>query len=170
MGKKILSEKYATNSSSVRQSFVFLPVTADTVSSIIEHLEILYRLLKMASAALQKIFAYRYSSSRWLKFSMDAYSDRIILQKSKPINHFFSTRAAEVWRTLKLVDRCNGCSPIKVKENFTPPSSFQRFQICPDIVFLQLIFVNCIIRYTVECPCITCCSISLSNLLLSFAV
>ena len=45
---------------------------------------------------------------------------------------------------------CNGCSPIKVKENFTPPSSFPLFQICPDIVFLQLTFVNCIIRYTVD--------------------
>ena len=50
---------------------------------------------------------------------------------------------------------CNGCSPIKVKENFTPPRSFQRSQICPDIVFLQLTFVNCIIRCTLECCCIT---------------
>ena len=58
---------------------------------------------------------------------------------------------------------CNGCSPIKVKENFTPPSSFQRFQICPDIVFLQLTFVNCIIRYTVDYRCITCCSITPAN-------
>ena len=59
--------------------------------------------------------------------------------------------------------KCNGCFPIKVKENFTPPSSFQRFQICPDIVFLQLTFVNCIISYTVEYRCITCFSISPDN-------
>ena len=59
--------------------------------------------------------------------------------------------------------KCNGCSPIKVKENFTPPSSVQWFQICPDIVFLQLTFVNCIIRYAVEYRCITCCSITLDN-------
>ena len=50
----------------------------------------------------------------------------------------------------------NICScPTKVKENFTPPSSFQRFQICSDIVFLQLTFVNCIIHYTVDYRCIT---------------
>ena len=55
--------------------------------------------------------------------------------------------------------KCNGCSPIKVKENFTPPSSFQRFQICLNIVFLHLIFVNCIIRYTLEFPCFTSYSI-----------
>ena len=65
---------------------------------------------------------------------------------------------------------CNGYSPIKVNENFTPPSSFQRFQICPDIVFLQLTFVNCIMHYTVDYRCITCCSITPDNSLLSFAV
>ena len=59
--------------------------------------------------------------------------------------------------------KCYGCSPIKVKENFTQPRTFQRFQICPDIVFLQLFFVNCFIRYTVEYRCITCFSILLDN-------
>ena len=59
--------------------------------------------------------------------------------------------------------KCNGCSPIKVKENFTPPSSFQRFQICPDSVFLLLTFVNCIIHYTADYRCITCCSITPDN-------
>ena len=85
---------------------------------------------------------------------------------SKLISNFGIENSSGVW-----VD-CfyNGCSPIKVKENFTPPSSFQRFQICPDIVFLQLTFVNCIIRYTVEYRCITYCSITLDNQLYSFAV
>ena len=46
---------------------------------------------------------------------------------------------------------------MKIKENFTPPSSFQRFQISPDIVFfLQLTFAYRIIRYTVDYRCITC--------------
>ena len=35
---------------------------------------------------------------------------------------------------------CNGCSPIRDKENFTQPSSFERTQICPDIKFLQINF------------------------------
>ena len=59
--------------------------------------------------------------------------------------------------------KCNGCSPIKVKENFTPPSSFQRFQICPDIVFSQLTFVKCIVRYAVDYRFITSYSIPLDN-------
>ena len=58
---------------------------------------------------------------------------------------------------------CSGCSPIKVKENFTPPSSFQRFQIFPDILFLQLTFLNRIIRYTVDDRCTTWYWISLDN-------
>ena len=50
---------------------------------------------------------------------------------------------------------CNGCSPIKDKENFTQPSLFERIQTCPDIKFLQINFVNYIIRSTVDCSCIT---------------
>ena len=49
----------------------------------------------------------------------------------------------------KVHDYCNGCSPIKVKENFTPPSSFQRFQICPDIVFFAVNF--CELYYPLYC-------------------
>ena len=43
--------------------------------------------------------------------------------------------------------KCNDCSPINFQENLTPPSLFQRIQICPDIMCLQLTFVNCFIRY-----------------------
>ena len=64
---------------------------------------------------------------------------------------------------------CNGCSSISVRDNLTPPRSFQRFQICRDIVFLQLIFVNCIIRYTVDYRCTNCYSIGLRKYLFSFA-
>ena len=69
------------------------------------------------------------------------------------------------WRT-----KCNGWSPIKVytsqfvsAEKFTPSSSFQRNQICPDFVFLQLNFVRCVIHYTVDYCCIFYCSISPDN-------
>ena len=59
--------------------------------------------------------------------------------------------------------KCNGCSPIKVKENFTTPSSFQQFQNWPNIVFLQLTFENTIIRNTVGYHYITWYSITLNN-------
>ena len=39
---------------------------------------------------------------------------------------------------------CNGCSPTYDEESFTPPGSFQRPQICPDIVFFAIRFCNCI--------------------------
>ena len=62
-----------------------------------------------------------------------------------------------------LILPCNGCSPIKVKENFTPPSSFQRFQIVRILCFLQLTLMNCIFRYTVDYRCISGCSITPDN-------
>ena len=39
----------------------------------------------------------------------------------------------------KKVGHCNGCSPFKDKENFTPNRPFQLFQIYLDLMFLQLI-------------------------------
>ena len=60
-------------------------------------------------------------------------------------------------------DNCNGCSAIKCIKKFTTPSFFQRFQICPDTVYLHLTFENCIIPYTEDDPCIIFCCISLSN-------
>ena len=42
------------------------------------------------------------------------------------------------------IEYCNGCSPTYDEESFTPPSSFQRSQICPDIVFFAIRFCNCI--------------------------
>ena len=47
----------------------------------------------------------------------------------------------------------NRCSPIKDKESFATPSLLQRFQICPEITILQLLFVNCIINYTADYRC-----------------
>ena len=49
-----------------------------------------------------------------------------------------------------------------------PPHSVQQFQVCSEIVFLQLIFVNRIIYYTVYHCCITCYSSTFDNSLLSF--
>ena len=50
-----------------------------------------------------------------------------------------------------------------IEESFTPASSFQGFQICPDILFLQLTVVKGIIRYNVDYRCISCCSNILNN-------
>ena len=61
-------------------------------------------------------------------------------------------------------------SPIKDKENFTPLSLCQQFQIFPYFSFLQLFFVNCFIRYTVEEHCINRCSICSNTHLFSWAV
>ena len=63
---------------------------------------------------------------------------------------------------------CSGWFPIKDKKNFTPPSSIQRFQICPDNITLQLTLLNCIIDYTVEYRCFTCYSIISNNYYFNF--
>ena len=92
---------------------------------------------------------------------------------SSHIEHFsFQCCAAiEILILLKSKNtHCHGCSNIKDKENFTPPNSFQRFQICPNITFLQLNFVNCIIRHNVDYRCSTCCLIKSNNYSFSFAV
>ena len=47
-------------------------------------------------------------------------------------------------------DNCNGCSLVKSRETFKPPSLFQWFEICQDIVFLHLTFANCVVRYTLD--------------------
>ena len=80
-----------------------------------------------------------------------------------PPDLFTEYRQQQKFSNASYLRVCNACSPIKVKENFTPPTSVQRFQICPDIVFVQLTFVNCIIRYTIACRCITCCSYTPDN-------
>ena len=105
-----------------------------------------------------------------------AYVAKLSYSCQRKLNWSLATRDNTAWVNPRAREpegspnhnRCNGCSLVKVKEIFTPPSSFQRFQICPDIVFLQFV-CDLYYRYTVDYRCITCCSITPDNKLLSFA-
>ena len=92
------------------------------------------------------VYEHEHGSRKFLYFCMTTLFISDIVNTRAEVSPPFNAKLCEIsdkcGKFCKISSNC--CSPTYDEESFTQPSSFQRPQICPDIVFFAIRFCNCI--------------------------